>query len=81
MWYWASPIEARLCRQEEIVLIGGGNSAGQAAVAMTRGERRQRQRAQQILRRQSLSRIPARRTAPNGAAKISSGDYSNSNGN
>ena len=32
MWYWASPIEARLCRNEEIVLVGGGNSAGQAAV-------------------------------------------------
>jgi thioredoxin reductase (NADPH) len=32
VWYWASPIEARLCRKEEIALIGGGNSAGQAAV-------------------------------------------------
>lgn len=32
IWYWASPIEARLCRSEEIVLVGGGNSAGQAAV-------------------------------------------------
>src|ERR1700726_4913456 len=32
VWYWASPIEARLCRNEEIVLVGGGNSAGQAAV-------------------------------------------------
>ncbi|MGL3214163.1 FAD-dependent oxidoreductase [Bradyrhizobium sp. BR 1433] len=32
VWYWASPIEARLCRGEEIVLVGGGNSAGQAAV-------------------------------------------------
>jgi thioredoxin reductase (NADPH) len=32
VWYWASPIEARLCREEEIVLVGGGNSAGQAAV-------------------------------------------------
>jgi thioredoxin reductase (NADPH) len=32
LWYWASPIEARLCRDEEIVLVGGGNSAGQAAV-------------------------------------------------
>ena len=29
---WASPIEARLCRNEEIVLVGGGNSAGQAVV-------------------------------------------------
>src|SRR6185295_2639056 len=29
--YWASPIEAKLCQGEEIVLVGGGNSAGQAA--------------------------------------------------
>src|SRR6202030_1449797 len=32
VWYWASPIEARLCSEQEIVLVGGGNSAGQAAV-------------------------------------------------
>jgi thioredoxin reductase (NADPH) len=30
--YWASPIEARLCKGEEVALVGGGNSAGQAAV-------------------------------------------------
>ena len=30
--YWASPAEARLCRNEEVALLGGGNSAGQAAV-------------------------------------------------
>jgi thioredoxin reductase (NADPH) len=30
--YWASPIEARLCAGEEVALVGGGNSAGQAAV-------------------------------------------------
>lgn len=30
--YWASPIEARLCLGEEVALVGGGNSAGQAAV-------------------------------------------------
>lgn len=28
--YWASPVEARLCAGEEVVLVGGGNSAGQA---------------------------------------------------
>lgn len=28
--YWASAIEAKLCEGEEIALIGGGNSAGQA---------------------------------------------------
>ena len=30
--YWASPIEAGLCKGEEIALVGGGNSAGQAVV-------------------------------------------------
>ena len=30
--YWASPLEARLCKGEEVVLVGGGNSAGQAIV-------------------------------------------------
>lgn len=28
--YWASPIEARLCADQEIAVVGGGNSAGQA---------------------------------------------------
>jgi thioredoxin reductase (NADPH) len=32
VWYWASPIEGRLCKEQEVILVGGGNSAGQAAV-------------------------------------------------
>jgi thioredoxin reductase (NADPH) len=32
IWYWASPIEAKMCAGQEVVLVGGGNSAGQAAV-------------------------------------------------
>ena len=28
--YWASPVEAKLCEGEEVALVGGGNSAGQA---------------------------------------------------
>lgn len=35
VWYWASPIEARLCANEEVILVGGGNSAGQAAVFLS----------------------------------------------
>ena len=35
VWYWASPIEARLCVEQEVVLVGGGNSAGQAAVFLS----------------------------------------------
>jgi thioredoxin reductase (NADPH) len=30
--YWASPLEADLCADQEVALIGGGNSAGQATV-------------------------------------------------
>ena len=30
--YWASRVEAKLCAGEEIILVGAGNSAGQAAV-------------------------------------------------
>ncbi|KJC33676.1 thioredoxin reductase [Bradyrhizobium sp. LTSP885] len=35
VWYWASPIEARLCANQDVVLVGGGNSAGQAAVFLS----------------------------------------------
>jgi thioredoxin reductase (NADPH) len=30
--YWASPLEAKLCSNQEVALVGAGNSAGQAAV-------------------------------------------------
>lgn len=30
--YWASAIEGRLCTGQDVALVGGGNSAGQAAV-------------------------------------------------
>ncbi len=35
IWYWASAIEAKLCAQQEVALVGGGNSAGQAAVFLS----------------------------------------------
>jgi thioredoxin reductase (NADPH) len=35
VWYWASPIEAKLCSGQEVVIVGGGNSAGQAAVFLS----------------------------------------------
>ncbi|HEV7815176.1 MAG TPA: FAD-dependent oxidoreductase, partial [Janthinobacterium sp.] len=35
VYYWASPIEAKLCKREEVILVGGGNSAGQAAVFLS----------------------------------------------
>src|SRR5260370_11188394 len=38
--YWATPIEATLCEGRDIVLVGGGNSAGQAAVFLSSYARR-----------------------------------------
>jgi thioredoxin reductase (NADPH) len=32
VWYWASPLEAKMCARQEVIVVGGGNSAGQAAV-------------------------------------------------
>lgn len=33
--YWASPVEGNLCQAQEVTLVGGGNSAGQAAVYLS----------------------------------------------
>ena len=33
--YWATSLEGKLCSGEEVALVGGGNSAGQAAVYLS----------------------------------------------
>ena len=40
VYYGATFIEAQLCRGEEIIVVGGGNSAGQAAVFLARTVKR-----------------------------------------
>jgi thioredoxin reductase (NADPH) len=40
IYYAASEMEAKLCRNEEVVVVGGGNSAGQAAVFLAGFARR-----------------------------------------
>lgn len=35
VYYWASAIEGHLCEDKEVVVIGGGNSAGQAIVFLS----------------------------------------------
>jgi thioredoxin reductase (NADPH) len=32
IYYAATPVEGSMCREEEVIVVGGGNSAGQAAV-------------------------------------------------
>jgi thioredoxin reductase (NADPH) len=40
VYYSAMPIEAQLCRGEEVIVVGGGNSAGQAAVFLSQTSKR-----------------------------------------
>jgi thioredoxin reductase (NADPH) len=40
VYYGATSIEAQLCRGEEVIVVGGGNSAGQAAVFLSRSVQR-----------------------------------------
>jgi thioredoxin reductase (NADPH) len=39
VYYAATEMEARFCRETEVVVIGGGNSAGQAAMFLSRAAR------------------------------------------
>jgi thioredoxin reductase (NADPH) len=40
IYYGATPMEAQLCAGEDVVIVGGGNSAGQAAVFLASTSRR-----------------------------------------
>ena len=40
VYYSATPMEAQLCRDDEVIIVGGGNSAGQAAVFLAQSARR-----------------------------------------
>jgi thioredoxin reductase (NADPH) len=54
--YWATPFEAKLCAQQDIVLVGAGNSAGQAAVYLAS----QGAKVWMLVRRPSLSETMSR---------------------
>ena len=55
-YYGASFIEAQLCRDEEVVVVGGANSAGQAAMFLARTAKR----VYLLVRSGSLSRTMSR---------------------
>ncbi|CAD6558471.1 FAD-dependent oxidoreductase [Paraburkholderia sabiae] len=56
VYYWASSVEGRLCRGAEVVLVGGGNSAGQAAVYLAS----QASRVHMLIRADSLEKSMSR---------------------
>ena len=54
--YWASPLEAKLCANQEVALVGAGNSAGQAAVYLAS----QGAKVYMLVRRASLTETMSR---------------------
>lgn len=40
VYYAATSVEAQLCKDEEVIVVGGGNSAGQAAVFLAQSAKR-----------------------------------------
>jgi thioredoxin reductase (NADPH) len=56
VYYAATDMEARLCKGEEVVVVGGGNSAGQAIVYLSRYARR----VHVVLRGNDLARSMSR---------------------
>ncbi|MEW6767205.1 MAG: FAD-dependent oxidoreductase [Pseudomonadota bacterium] len=67
VWFWASPIEGRLCADQEVILVGGGNSAGQAAVFLSGHARKVRMMVRGESLAESMSRylIDRLQAAPN----------------
>jgi thioredoxin reductase (NADPH) len=51
IYYGATFIEAQLCRDEEVIVVGGGNSAGQAAVFLAQHAKR----VHMLIRRDGLA--------------------------
>jgi thioredoxin reductase (NADPH) len=40
VYYGATPVEAMLCQGEDVIVVGGANSAGQAAIFLSEAKRR-----------------------------------------
>jgi thioredoxin reductase (NADPH) len=65
IYYAATHLEAKLCEGEEIVIVGGGNSAGQAAVFLAGSCRRVRVLVRSDGLAESMSRYLIRRIEEN----------------
>ena len=70
VYYSASPIESQLCRGEEVVVVGGGNSAGQAAVFLAQTAKRVHVLVRAEGLAESMSRYLIRRIEDNPAIDL-----------
>jgi len=67
VYYGATFIEAQVCRDEEVIVVGGGNSAGQAAVFLAQGAKRVHVLVRSTGLADSMSRYLIRRIEDNPA--------------
>jgi thioredoxin reductase (NADPH) len=61
VYYGATFVEAQLCRGEEVIVVGGGNSAGQAAVFLAQTTKRVHMLVRSTALAESMSRYLIRR--------------------
>ncbi len=70
VYYGATSIEAQLCGDNEVVVVGGGNSAGQAAVFLAQTATRVRMLVRSSGLAESMSRYLIRRIEENPAIEL-----------
>jgi thioredoxin reductase (NADPH) len=70
VYYGATFLEAQVCRGEEVVVVGGGNSAGQAAVFLAQTARRVHMLVRSGGLAASMSRYLIRRIEDNPAIEL-----------
>jgi thioredoxin reductase (NADPH) len=61
VYYAATPMEAQLCQGEEVVVVGGGNGAGQAAVFLAESTKRVHMLVRSASLAEKMSRYLVRR--------------------
>jgi thioredoxin reductase (NADPH) len=69
-YYGATRVEAQLCRGEEVIVVGGGNSAGQAAVFLAQSVRHVHMLVRSADLAASMSRYLSRRIEENPAITL-----------
>jgi thioredoxin reductase (NADPH) len=70
IYYGATFVESQLCRDEEVVVVGGGNSAGQAAVFLSQSSKRVHMLVRSDGLAASMSRYLVRRIEDNPAIDL-----------
>ncbi len=70
IYYGATPIESQLCKDEDVIVVGGGNAAGQAAVFLAQSVKRVMMMVRSERLAESMSRYLIRRIETNPSIEV-----------